>query len=115
MALGLGAAAEVLGSIRTGGKGGKHRCDAGENRPVRADMVFCLEEPSRDPTGGAPLPRGMGVPPMSDKTRSKTKDRGRAEGTAHFVLGVWWPALMFGIPHEHARTADRPSVAGSTG
>ena len=39
--------------------------------------MFCFEEPSRDPTGETPVPRGMGVPPMSDETRSKTKDRER--------------------------------------
>jgi hypothetical protein len=27
-------------------------------------MVFCFEEPSRDPTGETPVPRGMGLPPM---------------------------------------------------
>jgi hypothetical protein len=43
--------------------------------------VFCFEEPSRDPTGETPVPRGMGVPPMSDETRSKTKDRAMG-GTA---------------------------------
>jgi hypothetical protein len=40
-------------------------------------MVFCFEESSRDPTGETPVLRGMGVPPMSDETRSKTKDRGQ--------------------------------------
>jgi hypothetical protein len=38
-------------------------------------MVFCFEERSREPTGETPVPRGMGVPPMSEETRSKTKDR----------------------------------------
>ncbi len=39
-------------------------------------MVFCFEERSHEPTGETPVPRGMGVPPMSEETRSKTKDPG---------------------------------------
>jgi hypothetical protein len=49
-------------------------------------MVFCFEEPSRDPTGETPVPRGMGVSPMSDETHSK---KGRIEPpAAGFFLAI---------------------------
>jgi hypothetical protein len=54
-------------------------------------MVFCFEERSREPTGETPVPRGMGVPPMSEETRSKTKDRGELSTTPHFGIAPGQP------------------------
>jgi len=49
-------------------------------------MVFCFEEPSRDPTGETPVPRGRGVPPMSDETRSKIKTMIRMVGASSLAI-----------------------------
>jgi len=42
-----------------------------------AEMLLSVFD---EPTGGTPVPRGMGVPPMSEENCSKTKDRGPCHG-----------------------------------
>jgi len=69
----------VISSSTGQGRSLPPRGDAAADRAEaerELSMVFCFEERSREPTGETPVPRGMGVPPMSEETRSKQKTVG---------------------------------------
>jgi hypothetical protein len=62
------------------------------------DQAFCFEARSDETTGGTPVPRGMGVPPMSEEHCAKTKDRGPTAQPGGLSLADWFDVLHFRRP-----------------